>query len=88
MTWAAGAVLGGVLVLALAVAYLLRRAGQRAAAAEEQVAIERSKTLDAQARDARARHGARVRQLSDDEIVTEANAIAERIRRDMDRRKP
>jgi hypothetical protein len=87
VTWTAAAILGGSILAAVAlVGYLVHRAGGRARDAEADLAVERSKTLDVQANALRDAHLAKTKHLSNDEIVAEADALAERIRKDMERR--
>jgi hypothetical protein len=83
MTWQAALILvGGLAAIAGGVAYLLHRAGRRAASAERALAAERAKTLDVQARDLRDAARARTARMTDDELVAEADALAGRLRKD------
>jgi uncharacterized membrane-anchored protein YhcB (DUF1043 family) len=87
MTWQAAAILvGGLLAIGGVIAYLFHRALARAERAERAAAAERVKTLDVQAREMRDAHLARTRPMGNDELVAEADALAERIRKDMERR--
>lgn len=87
MTWQAALILvGGLAAIAAGVAYLIHRAGARARDAEADLAVERSKTLDVQARELRQAAHDKLNSKSDAEVLAEADALAERIRQDMERR--
>lgn len=83
MSWQAAAILAGVvLVIAGVGVYVFHRATRRTAEAEAALAIERSKRLDAEVAKVRDQALERVQAMSKDELVAEAEAVAERLRKD------
>lgn len=81
---AIAAIIGTVVGLAAvaAGAWLVWRADARARTAEADAAIERSKTLDVQAREMLAEARARAGRMSDDQLLNEVTELASRIRKD------
>jgi hypothetical protein len=83
MTWQAAAILGAVVLAVVgAAAWMFRRATARAADAEAELAIERSKTLDVQAREARARHEAKLEKLPGQDLISAMEKVAGRRKKD------
>jgi hypothetical protein len=87
VTWGAAAILvGGLLAIGGVAAWLIHRASKRAEDAETAAAVARAKALDVQSREARARHEERFNRMSPDKVLKETHELAERIRRDKERR--
>lgn len=83
MTWQAAAILGVVVLFVVGAAvYMIRRATQRTANAEADLAIERAKTIGARARELRDAALAKQAGKTDEELLSDMERIAERGRKD------